>query len=165
MLTDSATRIRETYKAHETLREFMHAQIADRKRETRSGAPPRDDVFSILVRANEEEDVKYPLDDTELVSRLQFDGILYVLEYMTDFYKGWECVSAFVCWTRCAFASSQHHWHPLTVYRVTETTAHTLAATLGLLGLYQDVQDEILQHILHVVGPTQEPASLLYLVL
>jgi hypothetical protein len=44
----------------------------------------------------------------------------------------------------------------------TETTAHTLAATLGFLGLHQDIQEEILQHILDVVGPTREPASLLY---
>ena len=40
-----------------------------------------------------------------------------------------------------------------------ETTAHTLAATLGLLALHQDIQNEILQHILGVIGPTREPAS------
>jgi len=108
--------IREMCKAHETLNEFMHAQIADRKREARSGAPPRNDVFSILVRANEEDVSKYPLDDTELV------GNVFLL------------------------LIAGH-----------ETTGHTLAATLGLLGLYQDVQDEILQHILDVVGPTRVP--------
>lgn len=54
---------------------------------------------------------------------------------------------------------------PIDILPVTETTAHTLAATLGLLGLYQDVQDEILQHILDVVGPTREPVGLLYLIL
>jgi hypothetical protein len=52
---------------------------------------------------------------------------------------------------------------PIDILPLTETTAHTLAATLGLLGLYQDVQDEILQHILDVVGPTREPVGLLYL--
>jgi len=61
------------HKARETLHEFMHAQIADRKVEARSGAPPRNDVFSILVRANEEDGGKYPLDDTELVSRFPFN--------------------------------------------------------------------------------------------
>ena len=55
-------------KTFETLDEFMHAQIADRKQEARSGAPSRNDVLSLLVRANEDGG-KYPLDDTELVSR------------------------------------------------------------------------------------------------
>lgn len=95
-------------KAHETLHQFMHAQIADRQREARSGAPPRNDVLSILVRANEEDGGKCSLDDTELVSRL------YVpLEYMANFSKGRECVSAFVCWTWYPFSSSQRHWHLL----------------------------------------------------
>lgn len=52
----------------------MHAQIADRQREARSGAPPRNDVLSILVRANEEDGGKCSLDDTELVSRLHPTG-------------------------------------------------------------------------------------------
>lgn len=108
--------IREMRKAHETLREFMHNQIANRKMEVRSGAPPRHDVFSMLVHANEEEGGKLPLDDTELI------GNVFIL----------------------LFAGH-------------ETTAHTLAATLGLLALHQDIQEDILQHILDIVGPTREP--------
>lgn len=109
------SRIRKMRKTFETLDEFMHAQIADRKQEARSGAPSKNDVLSLLVRANEDGG-KYPLDDTELV------GNVFLL----------------------LFAGH-------------ETTAHTLAATLGLLALYQDIQDEILQHILETVGPTREP--------
>lgn len=45
----------------------MRTQVADRKAEVRSGATQRDDVFSMLVQANE-DDVKFPLDDGELVS-------------------------------------------------------------------------------------------------
>jgi hypothetical protein len=48
---------------------------------------------------------------------------------------------------------------------VTETTAHTLAATIGLLGLYQDIQDEVLHQILEVVGPTRDPVGFLILFL
>jgi cytochrome P450 len=48
----------------------MHAQVTDRKMQVRSGAPPRDDGFSILVRANEEDGGKLSLNDTELVSHL-----------------------------------------------------------------------------------------------
>ncbi|KIM86789.1 hypothetical protein PILCRDRAFT_64934 [Piloderma croceum F 1598] len=128
--------IREMCKAHETLNEFMHAQIADRKREARSGAPPRNDVFSILVRANEDDVSKYPLDDTELVSRLQ-DLVM-------------------CCWSRRLIFQKVGNVFLLLIAGH-ETTGHTLAATLGLLGLYQDVQDEILQHILDVVGPTRVP--------
>ena len=53
---------------HNTLDAFMHSQVTDRKTEVRSGAPSRDDVFSMLVRANEEDGGKFPLSETELVS-------------------------------------------------------------------------------------------------
>lgn len=110
------TWIREMREAHNTLDAFMHSQVTDRKTEVRSGAPSRDDVFSMLVRANEEDGGKFPLSETELI------GNVFLL----------------------LFAGH-------------ETTAHTLAATLGFLGLHQDIQEEILQHILDVVGPTREP--------
>jgi cytochrome P450 len=55
-------------EAHNTLDAFMHSQVTDRKTEVRSGAPSRDDVFSMLVRANEEDGGKFPLSETELVS-------------------------------------------------------------------------------------------------
>ncbi|KAG6918369.1 hypothetical protein DXG01_015021 [Tephrocybe rancida] len=38
-----------------------------------------------------------------------------------------------------------------------ETTAHTLSATLSLLALHQDIQDEILEHILSVIGLDRDP--------
>lgn len=38
-----------------------------------------------------------------------------------------------------------------------ETTAYTLAATLGLLALNQDSQDEVFQHIEEVVGHDRDP--------
>ena len=40
---------------------------------------------------------------------------------------------------------------------MTETTAHTLAATLGLLALNDDVQDEIYLHIVSVIGYDHDP--------
>lgn len=33
---------------------------------------------------------------------------------------------------------------------VTDTTAHTLQAAIGLLGLYQEVQEEVYQQIMEV---------------
>ena len=38
-----------------------------------------------------------------------------------------------------------------------ETTAHSLAATLGLLALHNDIQDEIFQHIISVIGYDRDP--------
>jgi len=40
---------------------------------------------------------------------------------------------------------------------VIETTAHSLAATLGLLALSNDIQDEIFEHIIAVVGYDRAP--------
>ncbi|KAF9467919.1 cytochrome P450 [Collybia nuda] len=38
-----------------------------------------------------------------------------------------------------------------------ETTAHTLAATLGFLGLYEEIQDEVVEQIVSVVGYDRDP--------
>ncbi|RDB29811.1 hypothetical protein Hypma_014185 [Hypsizygus marmoreus] len=38
-----------------------------------------------------------------------------------------------------------------------ETTAHSLAATLGFLGVYHDIQDEVVEQILSVVGLDRDP--------
>jgi hypothetical protein len=43
----------------------------------------------------------------------------------------------------------------LTVY--SETTAQSLAATLGFIGLYDDVQNEVLEQIVSVVGYDRDP--------
>ncbi|KZT20304.1 cytochrome P450 [Neolentinus lepideus HHB14362 ss-1] len=38
-----------------------------------------------------------------------------------------------------------------------ETTANALAATLGLLAVYQEEQDKVVEHIRHVLGPDRQP--------
>lgn len=61
-------RLQEYYRARETLSEYMAKQIADRKDEIHGeveGAAKRQDVFSLLVRANEDNG-KLKLDDSEL---------------------------------------------------------------------------------------------------
>ena len=40
-----------------------------------------------------------------------------------------------------------------------ETTAHALAATLGLLAFSTDLQDEIFEHIIAVIGHDRAPVS------
>ena len=51
-----------------------------------------------------------------------------------------------------------HHSSELPfLVRCAETTAVTLVATLALLALYQDAQEEVLQQIKEVVGLDREP--------
>ncbi|KAF8649628.1 hypothetical protein AX16_005717 [Volvariella volvacea WC 439] len=38
-----------------------------------------------------------------------------------------------------------------------ETTAHTLAATLALLALHEDIQEEVSEHVLSVIGQSRDP--------
>ncbi|KAI0064327.1 cytochrome P450 [Artomyces pyxidatus] len=114
--------LRDLYTAREVLREYMNKQIEDRKAEIRgsfeSGAQStgKQDVFSLLVRASE-EDGKLKLDDKELVGNVF--GLMF----------------------------AGH-----------ETTAHTLAATLGFLGLYPDIQKDVYEEIIRVVGKDRDPA-------
>lgn len=42
---------------------------------------------------------------------------------------------------------------------ITETTAHSLSATLGFLSVYADLQEEIYQQIISVVGYERDPVS------
>ncbi len=63
--------MRELPIAYKTLREYMNKQVAERKVEIRGGAgDERNDVFSLLVKATEDEGGKLVLDDNELVSCL-----------------------------------------------------------------------------------------------
>jgi len=53
---------------------FMRTQVAERKTEIASGTSSitekRGDVFTLLVRANEEEGTKFQLDDQELIGNV-----------------------------------------------------------------------------------------------
>jgi len=65
--------MREMRDAHHTLLSFMQAQAKKRKEDVRSGmggSSYRKDVFTTLVKANEDENSKLKLNDSELVSVL-----------------------------------------------------------------------------------------------
>jgi len=55
-------------QAHDQLSGYMHEQVEKRRLEVREGTSRRDDVFTRLVQANEEEESKFRLTDDELVS-------------------------------------------------------------------------------------------------
>lgn len=110
-------RLKEARQAHEQLMNFMQNQVAERKAETRAGITEgKKDVFTMLVKANEEEAGKFQLDDGELI------GNVFIM----------------------LFAGH-------------ETTAHALAATLGFLAVYDDIQEEVFQQIISVVGSERDP--------
>ena len=75
-------RFTEIEESFDILDGFLREQIALRKKEIREEVAlgrnfdgGRKDVFSVLVRANEDINEKYPLDDNELVGCLAY--ILY----------------------------------------------------------------------------------------
>lgn len=112
-------KFKEVRQAHEQLLGFMRGQVANRKAEIsghESNKPAKNDAFTMLVKANEDETTKLQLDDQELI------GNVFIM----------------------LFAGH-------------ETTAHTLAATLGFLGLYPDIQQEVLEQIISVVGWDRDP--------
>lgn len=69
----------------------------------------------------------------------------------------WKCVHYVVCWPRCG----PHYLHSTQVLNVyyPETTARSLSATIGFLALYDDLQEEIYQQIISVVGQERDPVS------
>ncbi|KAJ3796245.1 cytochrome P450 [Lentinula aff. detonsa] len=107
-------KIQHSNAAYEAMALFMKEHVIARKSEIQNNT--RKDAFSLLVKANEQEESKHKLSDDELI------GNVYIM----------------------LFAGH-------------ETTAHTLAATLGFLALNQDVQDEILEQIKEVVGYNRDP--------
>ncbi|KAI0262875.1 cytochrome P450 [Gloeopeniophorella convolvens] len=111
-------RLREIMASKKVLAEYMAKQISERKAELAgtNGLDSRKDVFSLLVKASE-EDGKLKMDDTELVGNVF--GILF----------------------------AGH-----------KTTAHTLAATLGFLGITPEIQREVCDQIVDVVGLERDPA-------
>lgn len=60
-------RFRQMREAHEQLMAFMRTQVRDRKTEIQGRDGDRNDVFTMLVKANESESEKLKLDDEELV--------------------------------------------------------------------------------------------------
>lgn len=67
--------MQESFEAKRELIKFMREQVAERKADINARGSDRpvteeSNVFSMLVRASEEEEGKFKLDDSELVCRL-----------------------------------------------------------------------------------------------
>ncbi|KAJ7269924.1 cytochrome P450 [Mycena rebaudengoi] len=98
------------------LSRYMRQQVAERKARVAAGGDLSADLFTMLVKANQDESNKYQLDDQELI------GNVFV------------------------FMFAGH-----------ETTAYSLAATLGFMAIHPNIQDEVVEQIMSVVG--SEPWS------
>ncbi|TFK72489.1 cytochrome P450 [Pluteus cervinus] len=111
-LSDLPVPIFKKYRAaYKQLMDFMHAQVAERRDLVQGGTQLRMDVFTMLVKANEDEEAKFRLDDDELI------GNVFVM------------------------LLAGH-----------ETTAQILAASLGFLAVHEDIQDEVYEEVMSVIG-------------
>ena len=62
------------------------------------------------------------------------------------------------CFLLAMVLNPLHHIDPDgSTFLFSETTAHALAATLGFLGLYEDIQEEVHQHIISIIGYDRDP--------
>lgn len=66
----TTSRIQQSNNAYESLTVFMKEQVAARKAEAQDSNSK--DAFTLLVKANEQEETKNKLDDAELVGVLFF---------------------------------------------------------------------------------------------
>lgn len=108
-------------------------------------------MFSMLVEANENEEAKFKLDESELVSA--FVTPLHTLDLMR-----FRLEMRLLCFWLVMVSLLQCFWtYTRGLTSSSETTAHTLAATIGFLALHDDIQKDIFQHIISVIGKERNP--------
>ncbi|TFK72490.1 cytochrome P450 [Pluteus cervinus] len=56
--------------AYDKLMDFMRVQVSERRGLVRGGTQLRNDVFTMLVKANEDEESRFRLDDSELIGNV-----------------------------------------------------------------------------------------------
>ena len=133
----------------------MRTQIEDRRLEIQNKCADtkgKRDIFTMLVEANEDEAGKFRLDDQELVS---------ICSHCNDWHSLITCrlgTSSSCCLRDTVKSPFQLSWRLLTRWPA-ETTAHSLAATLGFLSINEDIQEEAFQQIISVAGYDHDPVS------
>ncbi|KAH9963634.1 cytochrome P450 [Russula dissimulans] len=129
-------RLRNMVTSSRVLRDHMTRMILEHRADLNSESSnvERRDLFSLLVRASE-EDSEFKLSESEVVSdnveQLELGSVLNARCEMGNVF---------------AMMLAGH-----------ETTAATLAATIGFLGIYQNVQEDVYQEIIKVVGHDRGP--------
>ncbi|KAF8138092.1 cytochrome P450, partial [Mycena galopus ATCC 62051] len=108
-------KLREARLARARLREFMEEQVSERKRSVAAG-DMRSDVFTLMVKSNQDESSKYQLDDQELI------GNIFILMFAGH-----------------------------------ETTANSLAVTMAYMSINEEIQNEVVEQIMSVLGPDRDP--------
>ncbi|KAI9509037.1 cytochrome P450 [Russula earlei] len=111
-----------TQMLRDSLGKMILERRAEMNSETTASNVEKKDIFTLLVRASE-EDSKLQLSDSELVSEnITTLGNVFALMFAGH-----------------------------------ETTASTIAATIGLLGLYSEIQEDIYKKIIKAVGHDRDP--------
>jgi cytochrome P450 len=111
----------------------------------------RKDIFSLLVRASE-EDSKFKLSDSELVS----DNIEQWGLFLARCEVGNVFAMMFAGHGLCIFCLIELNGQ---LIARAETTAFTLASTIGFLGLHSEVQEDLYEQIMEVVGCDRDPVG------
>ncbi|KAH9973813.1 cytochrome P450 [Lactifluus volemus] len=129
--------LRDAATSSQVLHNQMAEIISERRAELngeitdRFGDIARKDIFSLLIRASE-EDSKFQLSNDEVVSDNIDGSSLFLIRYKVG--------NVF------AIMFAGH-----------ESMASTLASTIGLLCLHSDVQEDLYEQIVDVVGHDREP--------
>ena len=139
----------------------MYAKVADKKAEIRSDISNgvseeknAKDFFSLLIRANEDEGEKLKLTDSEVVRNelLFFAPILLELSLRLEMYT---LCFLLVMVRHFNYANSMWSDHRAFL----ETTAQSIAATLTLLALNPEIQEEIMEETHDIIGDDQNPVG------
>lgn len=153
----SARSLQRVDDAYRKLGALMRSFVTSKKEElastTEGTEPLRSDLLTRLVSASESEG-KNGLNDTEVVSALQLLPPHWHLMALVDR----ECIRLLVCWTRCVWLiiGSGRNLD----FLKSETTAHTVAAALALLALYEDEQDKAVKAIWEAFPDGRDPVSI-----
>lgn len=138
---------------------FIQQQIKERREMIRagefgdgSGTSSGRDAFTMLVKANEDEGTKLSLSDDELVN-----GPFLSNDARSPNFNRLGMSSPFCLRDTVLIFACIAVLNGLTF--PTETSAHTLAATLAYLSIHPDIQEEVLEQILLVVGTDRVPVS------
>jgi cytochrome P450 len=136
-LADVLFRLQQIDIAYSNLGVFMRSEVAARKADLKEHGGQAD-VFSRLVAANENEEVRGArLDDDELI------GNTFLMLFAGH---GKRLVS--------------RARRPGLKAMGADTTANTLSATIAFLALYQNEQEKVYNHIRNVFSDGREPVNI-----
>lgn len=125
--------LKKIQKAIDIYNEAVKGKIVDARNATNENHDKKYDLFSILIRTLKEE------GEEVIKGELTLNGnfVFYILDIVSSFISQFCYIDDELAGNIFLFLLAGH-----------ETSAHTMAFALGLLALYQDVQDAFYQEIM-----------------